>query len=278
MQNDWLKLAESIPQGHKVRRDCPECGEGTNTNAAIVNHSHKGYSLYCNACGYKPFRGKGNLTLAQLAEIEALNDEAAGFVERKLPADFTTDMPLEGRLWLYKAGITEERWRECGFGYSERQKRVVMPIYDRTGALIWYQSRALHKQQQPKYLQPSGSKGGSVFKQVYRESDCGRDNKAVILVEDILSAIRIGVLFNVVCILGTKLADEQSESLREYSTVITWLDSDRAGRKGAANIRKTLGLIKQVGNIVTEKDPKFLPNAEITRVVTAELTRLENAQ
>lgn len=266
----WLQVAENLPQGHKTRHDCPECGAGTNTNAAIVNHSHKGYSLYCNACGHNPFKGKGTLSLAQLADIKALNEKASTPQVLSIPPDFQLSIPLKGRLWLYKAGITQERWEDCGIGYSPALQRVVLPVY-RDGKLVWFQSRGIHKEQSPKYIQPSLPKKGATFE---LHADSALDAGIVIIVEDILSAIRIGVQFNTVCILGTKLSDEQIRRLRKFTKVITWLDGDRAGREGSAVIRKTLGLIKKVGNIKTEKDPKSYSNKQIKQFVEAAVARM----
>ena len=72
----WLALAQNLPLGRTSRCDCPQCGEGTNTNAAILNHSARGYSLFCHACGYNPFQDKGIQTLDELKRLKELNEQA----------------------------------------------------------------------------------------------------------------------------------------------------------------------------------------------------------
>jgi hypothetical protein len=256
----WLEIAKNLPTGQKARADCPECGEGTNTNAAIVNHSIKGYSLYCNACGYNPFEGKGKLSLAELAHIQKLNDEALKPITKlELPDDYSTDIPLQGRLWLYKAGINPVQWREHKIGYSEKLGRVVLPVFDDKDNLIWFQCRAIHKGQKPKYIQPSRDKDGILF----HVKTSGTISSTVVIAEDILSAIRLSEYTNTASILGTKLNAGQAQVLSTYSKCITWLDSDKAGRKGARDIRRTMGLVCEVGNIVTREDPKCLSRKEI---------------
>jgi|TARA_Y100000034_G_scaffold46622_2_gene57345 hypothetical protein len=256
----WLETAKNLPVGHKTRADCPECGAGTNTNAAIVNHSHKAYSLYCNACGANPFELKGKLSLTELAHIRSLNEHAKQPLRSiALPRDFSTDIPREGRSWLYKAGITESIWREYNIGYSEAMRRVVLPVYNKAGNLIWFQCRAVLEGQKPKYIQPSRDRSEVLF---YSRRDKTGDSK-IVLVEDIMSAIRVGKQTPTVSLLGTKISSYQANILSQYNTVYTWLDSDRAGVKGAALIRKRLGLTTDVRNITSSKDPKYLTDNKI---------------
>lgn len=264
---NWLDLAKTLPLGHKLRSDCPECGLDTNTNAAIINHNLQGYSLYCNACSYNPFSHKGKQTLAELAELRKLNEEAQRHAQSRtisLPEDTSydiSDFSREGRTWLWKAGITPKLISKYSIGYSKVQRRVVLPVYQQ--GLKWYQNRAVYEGQKPKYLQPN------VSKNVVFNGDTVRSGYRVIIVEDILSAIRVFEASGIstVSILGTKLSDYQTSLLSEASMVITWLDGDRAGRKGAASIRKTLSMLMEVGNIVTEKDPKCYSDQQIRKII-----------
>lgn len=262
---NWLTTAQELPVGQKTRSDCPECGSGTNTNAAIVNHTVKGYSLYCNACGFNPFHSKGQQTLEQLTRIRELNAAAEqnAFQNIELPHDFTEEIPIAGRLWLYNAGITETVWRKYGIGYSPSTVRVVLPVYDEQGNLIWIQQRAILEGQKPKYLQPSRDRNTIMFHATPPESDLRR----AIIVEDILSAIRVGSHCPTYSLLGTKITTAQAAKLSKYSRVTTWLDGDKAGRRGAFNIRKSLGLLTNVDNIVTDKDPKLLSKQEIEEML-----------
>jgi len=249
--------------GQKTRRDCPSCGENTNTNAAIVNHAHKGYSLYCNACGYNPFVSKGRLTLEDLKEIKELDNRAkTTHKSMSLPKDFTKDIPIEGRLWLYKSGITPEVWERYGIGYSEYYRRVILPVYDK-GKLIWYQGRAVYDKPSIKYSQPKQDKKHVL----YRGHGDACSYTTAIIVEDILSAIRVGKHIDTYSLLGTKITDEQSLVLSKYNRVVTWLDGDKAGRQGAYKIRRSLALVTETGNIATTKDPKYYSDEDILTIL-----------
>lgn len=263
---NWLDLAKTLPLGHKLRSDCPECGLDTNTNAAIINHNLQGYSLYCNACGYNPFSHKGKQTLAELAELRKLNEEAQRHAQSRtiaLPDDTSYELSTfspEGRHWLFKAGITPKIITKYRIGYSKLLRRVVLPVYGET--LDWYQNRAVFEGQKPKYLQPN------VAKNAMFNAKLIRPDSNVVIVEDILSAIRVTEAgYIATSILGTKLSDWQTSRLSRASSVTTWLDGDRAGRKGAASIRKTLSMLMEVGNIVTEKDPKCYSDQQIRKII-----------
>lgn len=262
---EWLTIAENLPLNQKSRTDCPQCGLGTNTNAALVSHSVKGFSIYCFACDLNEFHSKGAQSLADIKRIKELNELAEQPITKlELPDDYTTEIPATGRLWLYKASISESQWRRYRIGYSERYERVVLPVYDSSDNLTWFQCRAIHDGQKPKYLQPSRDKGGVLFASGHQH-----DNKLVVITEDILSAIRIGKFVQTRCILGTKINTGQINNIASFDKVVTWLDSDRPGRRGSSKIRKSVGLVTEVANIITEKDPKLLTNEQIEAQINA---------
>lgn len=255
---EWLKVAQNLPLGHKTRIPCSKCG--TDDKSLLVNHGNKAYNAYCFRCGQNPFQMKGEQSLAELKRIKELNHNA--YTQKlsalELPSDYTTEIPLQGRLWLYKGSITESTWKTYGIGYSEKLQRVVLPVYNSIHKLVWYQCRAIHNGQSPKYIQPSSNRETILF-QSLNSGNC----KRAIVVEDILSAIRVGKQQMAYSLLGTKITTAQANYLSKYSRVTTWLDPDKAGTKGAYNIRKALQLVTKVDNIVTDKDPKCLSDKEI---------------
>jgi DNA primase len=144
-----------------------------------------------------------------------------------------------------------------------------MPVYDTEDNLIWFQCRALLKGQKPKYMQPSGDKGSVVFQS--KTSKTRGTKETVVVVEDIMSAIRVGEVANTISILGTKSDTNQINTLSRYSTVITWLDSDKAGRNGSKTIRQAVGLLTNTKDIVTELDPKSYSKQQIEKILCKDL-------
>lgn len=208
---------------------------------------------------------KGKLTLTELKELEALNERAKSGIEapHRLPDDYTKELSLEGRIWLYKAGLTPTDWSKYGIGYSPSSQRVVLPVYDTRGKLVWQQHRAVIAGQRPKYMQPSRDKGDTLY---VAHPKTGATDRAII-VEDILSAIRVGRHTTAISILGTKLSAGQAKRLAKFSEITTWLDGDRAGRAGSKAIRKSMSLVTSVSNIQTELDPKEYSDHEIRRIL-----------
>tara|TARA_R110000822_G_scaffold46604_2_gene123971 strand:+ start:6794 stop:7576 length:783 start_codon:yes stop_codon:yes gene_type:complete len=254
---EWHTLAENLPTGHKTRSNCTECGDG---KTLIINHNATSYSCHCFRCDFNDFVGKGKQSLAELSRIDELNKAAKTIqLPLELPHDFTTEIPLSGRLWLYGGGIAESTYKEHGLGYSKSLDRVVLPVWDANRNLEWFQCRSLHKGQKPKYIQPARSRDRVMFRVGFDRETVQR----VVIVEDILSAIRVGKHVPTASLLGTKITTGQATELSRFSRVTTWLDPDKAGREGAYNIRKTLGLITEVDNIVTLKDPKELSDQQI---------------
>ena len=260
----WLAPAKKLGVGRRGRLDCPQCGWGTGTNAAIVNHNPKYYSCYCNACGLVRTFGKGILSLAELRQLRELEEIAKKPLRLELPHDYTLDIPEIGRQWLYKCGLSPSYWQRLGIGWSNYYQRVVLPVYNHERVLVWYQLRAVHEGQKPKYIQPSAGKNCvyTVFKDL--------KPAIAIVVEDIASAMRINLLpLNVAAyaIMGTSLSAAQLATLSGHQKVYTWFDPDIAGRRADKKVRKTLGLWVDTCSIKSDVDPKKLTNQELTNAI-----------
>jgi len=248
---DWLDIAKELKRGDGVYIDC-DCGKG---KTLAINHRSKGYSTFCFRCDRKDWHPKGRMSIAEITAMNKLNEEAKSFTSKiVLPKDFSLEIPLEGRLWLYTASISESLIKKYNMGYSERLKRVIIPVY-RYNKLVWFIGRAVHKLQEPKYLAPSENKDDVLFYS-------GRIGKVAVVTEDILSAIRVGTTTPTISLLGTKLSTEQLGALMD-TRIILWLDSDKAGRAAAKKMERELCMVTEVCKVVTKKDPKMLTNEEI---------------
>lgn len=258
----WLAAAKALRVGSHDRIDCPRCGWGTGTKAAILNHNVKNYSCYCNACGLVRKQAKGKLSLAEIRQLKELEEQANKPLKLVLPDDYTLDIPAVGRQWLYKCGISPSYWSRLGFGWSEYYQRVVLPVYNHERELVWYQLRAVHEGQKPKYIQPSSAKNC-----VYTVPRAVKPRVAVV-VEDIASATRINLLslnVSAYAVMGTTLTSKQLEVLCSHDLVLTWFDPDTAGERADKKIRRTLGLWVTTRSIKSDVDPKKLSNFELIR-------------
>lgn len=99
----------------------------------------------------------------------------------------------------------------------------------------------------------------------------------LVVVEDALSAIRVGKFVPAVALLGTTVRDKEHTVLsharvsegRTNPRVAVWLDGDKAGRKGRENVARKLSLVgAEVSRINTDKDPKRYTDREIRRLLS----------
>lgn len=273
---NWLEVAKNLPIGQTTRAECIQCGLGTGAHAAIINHNIKYYSIYCYACGPVGWEGKGVMNLAERKRLKDIDNDAIRISRARtisLPEDTTfnhSEFSREARTWLFKGGLTPSIWKRYSIGYSPRLERVVLPIYGDNNQLIWYQLRAIHKEQKPKYIQPSADKSSIIYTAGI-QTGCRR----TVIVEDIMSAIRVGEAgsklpdcdFNATSFLGTKISTAQATITSKYDRCTIWLDADKAGREGAKAIKRTLSMLCDTDQVRSDEDPKSYSNQFIKELL-----------
>lgn len=274
--DDYLEKAKALPIGGDARIE-HWCGDG---QVIKISHTNKGYSAYCFRCGSKGFTPIERKTLSDFDILKQEEAVAELSQTMRLPDDFTTEIPTQHALWLYKAGLHMDRIRTLGFGYSSKLARVVLPVYD-NGVLVYVQARAtMYPEQKPKYLNLKGAQKDDIIYHCKPEQHLEGYRDTVVVTEDILSAARVGEVCNAISILGTKLSNGQAIKIAEYARVIWWLDSDDAGIKGVRKGSQQLQFL--IGNqfdIRTEKDPKLYSSRKIRNILlgideTVQLRRL----
>lgn len=255
--NEWIQIAKQLPLGRQQRYR-HECSTKLN---AIINVTKLGYNLNCYKCGEHLFVPHGARTLPELAELNRRAKEAQYSEKVQLPKDFKDGVPTAYSTWLYKAGISTDVIREVRIGWSESLHRIIIPIYDTDGVLVYWQARAVHKEQKPKYINPRVDKSRTLYLRI----PPGSNTQRLCITEDILSCIRVGKHIPCASILGTSLSDGQAIRLARYRRVAIWLDPDTAGRQGSVKCKKKLALMTQADIIYSDVDPKCLPDREIRR-------------
>lgn len=249
LQGDWLEIAKKLPQGSRIRMKCSEPGCGKD-NSQLVSHDERGYRAWCFRCKIPKFEGHG---LRSIDLIERHKKERA--IKRsalaELPADYTLDVPPRAAVWYYKYGISAELAASYRIGHTAELDRVVLPVYE-DGELTAVQMRAVDSWRKPKYLNPEGPKvQAAIF-------ESAPTTGVTVVVEDILSAIKVGRVHHATSILGTTMTDQRALKIASRnSKVIIWLDSDAPGVKGASVAERQLRLLGvDVRRVTTSGDPK----------------------
>lgn len=168
--------------------------------------------------------------------------------------------PADAALWLYKAGLSKAEIGRLGVYYHPPSDRVVVPVFEGPRP-VFYQARAYQKGRMPKYLGPTPRPSTLLAR--------WGSFPVPTLTEDMLSAIKIGLVAEGWAIMGTRVSDHMLVALmKRGGKVNVWLDPDAAGRKGAAKIGKQLrayGL--EVRDIVSARDPKLHSLEDIKEIL-----------
>lgn len=258
----WLPQAKALEIGQRTRTD-HDCGDG---RTLLVQHKETGWTGWCHRCnddGWVPHPAESlSQRIARLTAARVVEDTAREnpLPPRPMNLDPRT-WPLEARVWLYKAGMSNDDILAAGFYYHERMERVVLPVYE-DGKPVYWQARGFDKDR-PKYINPAVDKSSLVAR--YGDGDKRASGGILCLTEDILSGWKVGREAPTWCLLGTNFPPALfAEVLRRRPKVWAWLDPDAAGQKGITKIIKKLrGYGIEVIRLQSDQDPKLLSGHDI---------------
>lgn len=255
-----LEHAQDMMRGDSIYITHPDCTDKTKLKLTVREDGS--VWAHCMKCG-----GQRNINRG----AGPVEDFHYDFRQRELylpptlPEDFTQDIPLRSAVWFLKAGITLPQARTLGWGWSDRLRRVVLPIVI-GGQLVYYQARATDGRE-PKYLNPSTGKSKAT--PVYYHGDMAKRPKVLAFTEDILSAVRVARWVPTCPLLGTTPGPEHMALLADDVTPVVWLDGDAAGQEGTLKCQTMFQWHPLPAlTIHTDRDPKAYSNAEIQDIMT----------
>lgn len=125
------------------------------------------------------------------------------------------------------------------------------------------QMRAVDPWVKPKYLNPTGP---SVSAAIFMSAP---PTGVTVVVEDIISAIKVGKVHHSTSILGTNMTDARALKIASHNhTAIIWEDGDKAGRLGAVDAYKQLSMLGvTIRKIKTPDDPKTYSLEDIRSII-----------
>lgn len=178
---------------------------------------------------------------------------------------------------LLDRGFSKETLIEFDVGYSERRKRITIPVFDENGDFVGISGRAIEESQKPKYWDKGVPKKHILF-----NLNVAKNYDSVIMVEGPLDAIKVSQSGhkNVVATFGGFYSNEQAKKLnRRFRSVIIFTDSDEAGRALAENIAevsqkagKDIYFIEYPNDI---KDPGEMTEDQIDKAIKGKKSLLE---
>lgn len=282
---DFLDMAQRLEPGVSKKIAHNGCSSSA---AMIISNDRKGFSATCFKCGGHGFVPHGYLSLheqnlyRQAAEKERRKQNGSDKIT--LPVDFSRSIPEAGLVWLWKYGITDEEIATFHIGWSEELKRVILPVYMK-GKLVYWQGRSVSPAVKPKYLNIGSKTNGTVYFSRHaprtrrQAGDIKAESKShqlhddvlntIVLVEDVLSAIKVGRCTTAVSFLGSSINSSAYAMLRSYSRVRLWYDNDPAGEKARSIYRRVFGGLVPADDIRTPLDPKCYSTRKIQEILDA---------
>lgn len=260
-QTSWLPQAQALPLGQKERTS-HDCGPG---DVLLVQHTDKGWSGWCYRCADKGWVPKPLPSLHERLAIQSAQEAAEAAMERdptppQPPTYNIAEWPLEARVWLYKAALTNEDIERLGYYWHAPSKRVVLPVIQ-NGQVVYWQARRIYDGHPAKYINLRVPRGSVV--------PCYGSGNSIVLTEDILSSVRCGMSAESWSLMGTQLCPPVlAKLMKDGRPVLIWLDPDPGGWRAIPAIRRSLDLAGIKYHVInSEKDPKYYSRAEIAQII-----------
>ncbi|MHB8602219.1 MAG: hypothetical protein ACYC9R_06240 [Nitrosotalea sp.] len=247
---------------------CPRCAKlGKDTskdNLAIYDDGHK----YCYGCGYTYY---GHNSIKWLKnKINPVVSVSSQFVYDL--DSICYHLPLKPLRWLTSYGILPSEIKEHRMFWDINSQTLQMPIYDGDRLMLVSGRYFGDNPDYPKYIIRGQKKG---FFKIIQPSI---PNNIYVLVEDYISAIKVGRQYNTVPILGSYVPHELVLSLMRFNEnshpiIRIWLDPDKRSEaiRQAAYCRQ---LVWDTGTIISDKDPKDYNDTQIKELVSATLSNV----
>lgn len=241
---------------------CPRCTANGKDSRGDNLGVYRDGSSHCFSCGFHK-HPKGFHAWAKPNTLKENN-----VPKSLLPFDFTTDVPRHAWQWLLQWELPFSYWRPI-IGWSDHYERLVIRV-ECNGNLAFSIGRWLPEDGRSREENHKERRKWLVWGDSHKHCHVlGESQEKVVLVEDLISAAKIGStgtssipLFGVVpypCHLYYLL--------NFPGEVVMWLDKDQEmeSRKKVMRLETILG--KPVKVITTDKDPKALSFKEINNVI-----------
>lgn len=139
-----------------------------------------------------------------------------------------SEWPTDILKWLYSYYVFDDVIKKHSIGYIEDTNSILYKVIE-DNEIVFVQTRGF----------PNKRIRGIGAKHLYKIEN---GHKTVVLVEDHISAIRLGELgVDVLCLFGTSIQETEIKSiLDKYNIIKIWLDEDKAGVDGTEKIIKSL--------------------------------------
>jgi len=243
----------------RVNHDSQSCS-GQSRSMAVWMNNDGTYGAKCHRCGATGFSKAG---------------KPSGFksvpkskkVRYEIPEDTEYDWakwPVKSIAYVNKFGFDMSTTARYGIGFSHEMDRLIFPATNLAMKSPGWQAKSfgtgtryITSTRFPQYM----------YTHLYNPEG----TKAVIITEDLFSAIRARDVLSSFAVLGTGISDQMISELRQYyDTFYIWLDNDNPIVKEAQlKMANKLSLFGTAVVIKSDKEPKECTPEEIKDVLIA---------
>jgi hypothetical protein len=271
---------------HMQKRNGEVCSEGKEP-AMKIYRKDDGWYFHCFRCGHQGFVADDSESPEELKrrwKKLTAHKSRESLEQITLPDDFQpmvdamdTTIPQEAWHWFWKYQIKTESLHKYGIGWSDSYQRVIVPcrktailqpseeycyeLLGWSGREVYCKTKEERKEKRVlKYLTKKSSHVKHLF---FHAVGANIDQKRIVLVEDIISAMKIAELTGIsaIALLTTYIPPKLMVSLRDYHITI-WLDGDMLAKSvNYVTMYESRGF--NVGRITTELDPKEYDYTEL---------------
>lgn len=239
---------------------CPRCTDGGRDRAGDNLAIYSDGGSHCFSCGYHRFP----------VGVPVRKPEVDDGAKSVLPADFTREVPARAWEWLLQYGLSWRYWTPF-VGWSERESRLVItcgtPIGFSVGRFIGTPTTKGEPDETP-LRQP---RKWFAYGNCHANANVfgwDTDGGKTVLVEDIVSAHKVGQHTPCIPLFGTRVPAPVMTTLRHIGLpILMWLDKDQDvhSARRAAQLAMVTGL--PVTYVSTNTDPKCQTISKIGEIV-----------
>ncbi len=236
-------------QYHTNHRDCPA---GSDSKRRLyVKRAPDGWMFYCHHCNNKGY--------LRVKDYVHRADEVTKPPTPYVAHEFAKQLSVG--TWLKRGWSSEARLWWASYGLTDldaRQHHV--QFADNRLCIAWYGTWSCRGfNTTPKWL---------TYTSATPMSHEVEGRRAIVLVEDVLSAIKIkNAGYAVLPLFGTSINTQHKAICARYDSVVVWLDDDVAGQKATATAMKEISFNPVI--TIRHKQPKECSYAEIKEMIGA---------
>lgn len=264
-ESEYIHLApENLGEVVRVNHYSPTC-QGDSKSMRITRGLGGAVYAKCYRCG-----GFGRAGGEYFRTERALSTPHSGKCNViRLPYDIVRtleEFPPFLRAKLYKYGVSSEDVNEFGLGWSGKMQRFIIPVY-KNAELVGWQGRYYGEDVgQPKYITKYQDKS-NLFSYIPKEN-----NSHLVVVEDMISGIRVRKYANTLVLMGNSMSDEALTKAMKNKTALVFLDYDNKDVVMKSFIIKerlqSVGIDAKIHHQFSSPlDPKEMSDSELKRIV-----------